>query len=124
MTRDVQVIESLFAGDLTVLFEIREGRRIEINESKCIHQLRSQRSSGMTCDDIPKIYAKIIKTLSESYVKCCPSARNLVIINPVNFTIPISCEVPDKTNISGRRRILGVITLDIVRAKTFIDRAW
>ena len=111
------MIESLFAGDLTELFGIREGGRIVINEYKS----RSQRLSGRTCDDIPKIYAKIIKTLSESSVKCCPSALNLHIINPVNLTIPISCEVPDETDISGKRRILGVITLDIVRAKTFIE---
>ena len=115
------MIESLFAGDLTVLFDIREGGRIVINESKCIHQSRSQRLSGRTCDDIPKMYAKIIKTLSESYVECCPNALNLVIINPVNFTILISCEVPDEADISERRRILGVITLYIVLTMTLIE---
>ena len=56
-----------------------------------------------------------------SHVKCCPKALNLVIINPVNFTIPISCEVPDEADISERRRILGVITLYIVLTITLIE---
>ena len=78
------------------------------------------RKPGMTRDDLFNINAKIIKSLAEASAKHCPKALNLIITNPVNSTVPIACEVFKKAGVFDKRRIIGVTTLDIVRAMTFI----
>lgn len=42
-----------------------------------------------------------------------------MISNPVNSTVPIAAEVFKKAGTYDERRLFGVTTLDVVRAKTF-----
>jgi len=77
------------------------------------------RKPGMTRDDLFKINAKIVKGLAEACAKHCPKAMILVITNPVNSTIPIVSEVFKKAGVYDSKRIVGVTTLDVLRASTF-----
>ena len=79
------------------------------------------RKPGMSRDDLFNINAKIVKALSEASAKHCPKAINLIITNPVNSTVPIAAEVFRKAGVFDKRKIIGVTTLDIVRAMTFIS---
>ncbi|KAJ4967068.1 hypothetical protein NE237_018917 [Protea cynaroides] len=78
------------------------------------------RKPGMTRDDLFKINAGIVKTLCEGIAKCCPNAIVNLISNPVNSTVPIAAEVFKKAGTYDPKRLLGVTTLDVVRANTFV----
>lgn len=78
------------------------------------------RKPGMTRDDLFNINAGIVKGLAEACAEVCPKAMLLIISNPVNSTVPIAAEVFKKKGIYDPKRIMGVTTLDITRAKTFI----
>lgn len=78
------------------------------------------RKPGMTRDDLFKINAGIVRTLCEGIAKCCPRAIVNLISNPVNSTVPIAAEVFKKAGIYDPKRLLGVTTLDVVRANTFV----
>lgn len=78
------------------------------------------RKPGMTRDDLFNINAGIVRTLCEGIAKCCPNAIVNVISNPVNSTVPIAAEVFKKAGTCDPKRLLGVTTLDVVRANTFV----
>lgn len=78
------------------------------------------RKPGMTRDDLFNINAKIVKGLAEASAKHCPGAINLIITNPVNSTVPIAAEVFKKAGCFDKKKVIGVTTLDVVRAMTFI----
>ncbi|ONK76102.1 uncharacterized protein A4U43_C03F23890 [Asparagus officinalis] len=71
-------------------------------------------------DDLFKINAGIVRTLCEGVAKCCPRAIVNLISNPVNSTVPIAAEVFKKAGTYDPKRLLGVTTLDVVRANTFV----
>ena len=75
----------------------------------------------MTRDDLFKINAGIVKTLIEGVAQFSPKAFVLVISNPVNSTVPIAAETLKKAGVFDPRRLFGVTTLDVVRAKTFVQ---
>ncbi|KAL3631453.1 hypothetical protein CASFOL_024437 [Castilleja foliolosa] len=77
------------------------------------------RKPGMTRDDLFKINAGIVKSLSEAIAKYCPNALVNMISNPVNSTVPIAAEVFKSRGVYDERKLFGVTTLDVVRAKTF-----
>ncbi|GAB4847163.1 hypothetical protein Ancab_026174 [Ancistrocladus abbreviatus] len=81
------------------------------------------RKPGMTRDDLFNINAGIVRTLCEGITKCCPRAIVNLISNPVNSTVPIAAEVFKKAGTYDPKRLLGVTTLDVVRANTFV-RFW
>ncbi|XP_072955759.1 malate dehydrogenase, glyoxysomal-like [Typha angustifolia] len=78
------------------------------------------RKPGMTRDDLFKINAGIVRTLCEGVARCCPNAIVNLISNPVNSTVPIAAEVFKKAGTYDPKRLLGVTTLDVVRANTFV----
>ncbi|GLJ30442.1 hypothetical protein SUGI_0602600 [Cryptomeria japonica] len=78
------------------------------------------RKPGMTRDDLFKINAGIVRTLCEGVAKCCPNALLNIISNPVNSTVPIAAEVLKKAGAYHPKRLMGVTTLDVVRANTFV----
>ena len=78
------------------------------------------RKPGMTRDDLFKINAGIVQTLCEGVAKYCPHAIVNLISNPVNSTVPIAAEVLKKAGTYDPKRLLGVTTLDVVRANTFV----
>jgi len=77
------------------------------------------RKPGMTRDDLFKINAGIVKGLIEACGKNCPGALLNIISNPVNSTVPIAAETLKKLGVYDPRKLMGVTTLDVVRAKTF-----
>jgi len=78
------------------------------------------RKPGMTRDELFNTNASIVKSLAEACAKHCPNASILVIANPVNSTVPIVAEVFKKAGKYDPRKIFGVTTLDIMRARTFV----
>ncbi|XP_059669873.1 malate dehydrogenase, mitochondrial-like isoform X2 [Cornus florida] len=77
------------------------------------------RKPGMTRDDLFNINASIVKSLCTAIAKFCPNALVTMISNPVNSTVPIAAEVFKKAGTYDEKKLFGVTTLDVVRAKTF-----
>jgi malate dehydrogenase len=81
------------------------------------------RKPGMTRDDLFNINAGIVQKLCEGIAKVCPRAVVNIISNPVNSTVPIAAEVFKRAGTWDPRKLLGVTTLDVVRANTFVVSA-
>ena len=77
------------------------------------------RKPGMTRDDLFKINAGIVKGLVEACADHCPKAMLNIISNPVNSTVPIAAETLKQKGVYDKKKLFGVTTLDVVRAKTF-----
>merc|ERR1719258_1029058 len=77
------------------------------------------RKPGMTRDDLFKVNADIAKGLVEACAKYCPEAMLLLIVNPVNSVVPAMCELYKKKGLD-HKKIIGVTTLDCVRANKFV----
>ena len=77
------------------------------------------RKPGMTRDDLFAINGGIVKGLVEAIADNCPNAMINMISNPVNSTVPIAAEVLKAKGKYDPKKLFGVTTLDVVRAKTF-----
>merc|ERR1712226_1046863 len=66
-----------------------------------------------------KVNADIAKGLVAACAKFCPEAILLMIVNPVNSVVPAMCELYKKKGLD-HKKIVGVTTLDIVRANKFV----
>lgn len=77
------------------------------------------RKPGMTRDDLFNTNATIVATLATACAKAAPDAVIGIIANPVNSTVPITCEIFKKHG-ADPSKIYGVTTLDIVRANEFV----
>lgn len=78
------------------------------------------RKPGMTRDDLFKINAGIVKGIVSAIGEHCPDARILIISNPVNSTVPIAVETLKAMGKFYPGNVMGVTTLDVVRAETFL----
>merc|ERR1719251_817449 len=78
------------------------------------------RKPGMTRDDLFNVNAGIVKNLVTACAEVCPKACILVISNPVNSTVPIASEVLKNAGVYDPRKLFGVTTLDVCRARTFV----
>lgn len=81
------------------------------------------RKPGMTRDDLFNTNAGIVKTLVEACGDHCPDAVLAIISNPVNSTVPIAAEVLKKKGVYDPKKVVGVTTLDVCRANTFVGNA-
>lgn len=77
------------------------------------------RKPGMTRDDLFKVNADIAKGLVEACAKYCPTAVLGMIVNPVNSIVPAMAELYKKKDLDPMK-IVGITTLDIVRANKFV----
>jgi len=77
------------------------------------------RKPGMTRDDLFKVNADIAKGLVEACAKYCPNAMVALIVNPVNSIVPAMGELYKKKGLNPLK-IVGVTTLDCVRANKFV----
>ncbi len=77
----------------------------------------------MTRDDLFNTNATIVADLVTACAKNCPRAIIAIIANPVNSTVPIASEVMKAYNVYDEKKIIGVTTLDVVRAATFVAEA-
>jgi len=78
------------------------------------------RKPGMTRDDLFNINAGVVKKLSEAIAKHCPKAMICIITNPVNSTVAIAAETLKKAGVYDPKKLFGVTTLDVTRARTFV----
>merc|ERR1719213_164468 len=77
------------------------------------------RKPGMTRDDLFKVNADIAKEVVEACANYCPNAVVALIVNPVNSVVPAMAELYKKKGLDPKK-IVGVTTLDCVRANKFI----
>ncbi|CAD7962423.1 unnamed protein product [Amoebophrya sp. A25] len=80
------------------------------------------RKPGMTRADLLSVNADIAKGLVEACAKYCPEAVVALIVNPVNSVVPAMTALWEKAGLSPKK-IVGVTTLDIVRANKFVAEA-
>lgn len=78
------------------------------------------RKPGMTRDDLFNINATVVRNLTNAIATTCPDACIAIITNPVNSTVAIAAEVLKKAGVYDPRKLFGVTTLDVVRARTFV----
>merc|ERR1712232_393127 len=78
------------------------------------------RKPGQTRDDLFKVNADIAKGLVEACAKHCPDAIIALIVNPVNSIVPAMAELYKKKGLDPLK-IVGVTTLDCVRANKFVS---
>merc|ERR1711939_288407 len=69
-----------------------------------------------------KVNAGIVKGLVEACAAYCPQAMLALIVNPVNSIVPAMAELYQKKGLDPMK-ILGVTTLDCVRANKFVGEA-
>merc|ERR1719389_1000616 len=79
------------------------------------------RKPGQTRDDLFKVNADIAKGLVEACAKYCPNAMIALIVNPVNSIVPAMAELWKKKGLDNKK-IVGVTTLDCVRANKFVAK--
>merc|ERR1712137_952768 len=77
------------------------------------------RKPGQTRDDLFKVNANIAKEVVEACAKHCPNAVVALIVNPVNSVVPAMAELYKKKGLDPKK-IVGVTTLDVVRANKFV----
>ncbi|CAJ1344682.1 unnamed protein product [Effrenium voratum] len=77
------------------------------------------RKPGMTRDDLFNVNAGIAKGVVEACAKFCPDAIIGLIVNPVNSIVPAMAELYKKKGLDPLK-IVGVTSLDIVRANKFV----
>merc|ERR1712156_74837 len=80
------------------------------------------RKPGMSRDDLFATNAGIAKGIVESCAKFCPQAVLGLIVNPVNSIVPAMAELYIKKGLDPLK-VVGVTTLDIVRANKFVAGA-
>ncbi|BDA51496.1 Malate dehydrogenase, mitochondrial [Coccomyxa sp. Obi] len=78
---------------------------------------------GMSRDDLFDTNAHVIQAVTESIAQHCPQAVVVIITNPVNVLTPLAAEVLKGHGVHDPRKVLGMTTLDVVRADTFVARA-
>merc|ERR1719210_2483382 len=78
------------------------------------------RKPGQDRKDLLNINAGIAKGTVEACAKYCPKAVVALIVNPVNSVVPAMCEMWKKKGLDPKK-IVGISTLDIVRANKFVQ---
>merc|ERR1711977_529502 len=78
------------------------------------------RKPGMTRDDLFGINASIAKGIVDACATYCPEAMLGLIVNPVNSIVPAMCELYKKKGLDPKK-IVGITTLDCVRANKFVQ---
>ena len=93
------------------------------NSDQIVKETNTFYFEGMTRDDLFNTNATIVADLVTACAKNCPRAIIAIIANPVNSTVPIAAEVMKAHNVYDEKKIVGVTTLDVVRAATFVAEA-
>jgi malate dehydrogenase len=78
------------------------------------------RKPGQDRKDLLNINADIAKGTVEACAKFCPNAVVALIVNPVNSVVPAMIELWKKAGLNPKK-VVGVTTLDIVRANKFVQ---
>jgi len=79
------------------------------------------RKPGMTRDDLFNINAGIVANTARAIAKTCPNAHIGLITNPINSTVPIVARIMARLNCYNPKKLYGITTLDLLRARTFVS---
>jgi len=79
------------------------------------------RKPGMTRDDLFNINAGIVANTARAIAKNCPNAHIGLITNPINSTVPIVARIMARLNCYNPKKLYGITTLDLLRARTFVS---
>merc|ERR1712070_1221132 len=77
------------------------------------------RKPGQDRKDLLNINCDIAKGTVEACAKYCPNAVLGLIVSPVNSVVPAMCELWKKAGLNPKK-IVGITTLDCVRANKFV----
>merc|ERR1712151_1126782 len=80
------------------------------------------RKPGQDRKDLLDINCKIAAGTVEAVAKHCPEAVVGLIVNPVNSVVPAMCTMWKKKGLDPKK-IVGISTLDVVRANKFVQDA-
>lgn len=139
MTRSIVLIKNQLKSHTTFNFRFKGADVVVIPAGV-------PRKPGMTRDDLFNVNAGIIKDIAQTIASQCPKAMIAIITNPVNTCVPIAAEILKKVNflagilicsfllnticysylqagVHDPKRLFGVSTLDVVRARAFIGEA-
>merc|ERR1711920_531884 len=78
------------------------------------------RKPGQDRKDLLNINCGIAKNIVEACAKFCPDAVVGLIVNPVNSVVPAMCTMWKKKGLDPKK-IVGISTLDVVRANKFVQ---
>merc|ERR1711988_246624 len=78
------------------------------------------RKPGQDRKDLLDINCGIAKGTVEACAKFCPNAVLGLIVNPVNSVVPAMCEMWKEAGLDPKK-IVGISTLDVVRANKFVQ---
>lgn len=78
------------------------------------------RKPGQDRKDLLNVNANIAKRTVEAVAKHAPNAVVGLIVNPVNSVVPAMCELWKKAGLNPAK-IVGISTLDVVRANKFVQ---
>ncbi|SPP73250.1 malate dehydrogenase, mitochondrial-like [Drosophila guanche] len=78
------------------------------------------RKPGMTRDQLFEANAGVALRVACSVSESCPGALLAFVTNPINSIVPIAAELLKAKNSYDPRRLFGITTLDVVRARTFV----
>jgi NAD-dependent malate dehydrogenase len=78
------------------------------------------RKPGQDRKDLINTNASIAHGTVEACAKHCPNAVVALIVNPVNSVVPAMCEMWKASGLNPKK-IVGISTLDIVRANKFVQ---
>lgn len=81
------------------------------------------RKPGMDRSDLFKFNAQVVQTLVSAIAKHCPLACIAIITNPVNSLVPVAAETLRQAGVYDAHKLLGITTLDVLRAETFLAQA-
>lgn len=121
MAMDLSVIDS---PTRVFHYSGKKNAKEALKDATIIILLASARlESNITREAFFDANAKIAKEIAETMAEVAPKAILLVFSNPVNSLVPLVSEVMKKAGKLDTRKILGVSTLDLVRASNFVAEA-
>ncbi|XP_054743234.1 malate dehydrogenase, mitochondrial-like [Anastrepha obliqua] len=80
------------------------------------------RTPGMTRDDLFNKNVEVVLQIISVIAEKCPKALIGIITNPVNSCVPAAAEILKQKKAFDPKRLFGITTLDVVRARTFIGQ--
>ncbi|KAL7735724.1 hypothetical protein ACLKA6_019980 [Drosophila palustris] len=81
------------------------------------------RKPGMAPDQLLQENAKVAIAVAKEIGTSCPDALLAIITSPVNMIVPVVAKQLMEDDAYDPRRLFGVTTLDVVRAKTIIGES-
>ncbi|WP_316677819.1 malate dehydrogenase [uncultured Tolumonas sp.] len=79
------------------------------------------RKPGMDRRELISANAKILYPIIEAIALNCPKAFICLVTNPINSLVPLAARILSKFSIFDAKKLFGVTTLDVLRAKSILE---